>query len=124
MARTIAGLLATLAAVVLLAAGVALWGYDWFHRPGPAAVETTVIVERGAALGTIARQLEEAGVVGNARLFLIGTRMLSVGRTLKAGEYAGNSTRHRIYKTSTSRTNFSNTSSVFTLMWCRSPIRI
>jgi UPF0755 protein len=87
MARTLAGLLATLAMAALLGAGAALWGYEWFHRPGPAGVETTVIVERGAALGTIARQLEESGVVGNARLFHIATRVLSAGRTLKAGEY-------------------------------------
>ncbi len=87
MTRTIAGLLATLAAAVLLAGGAALWGYDWFHRPGPAAAETTVIVERGTGLGAIAQHLERAGVVGNARLFLIGTRVLSAGRTLKAGEY-------------------------------------
>ena len=75
--------------VVLALLGVGAWYFEqWnFAQPGPAATYKVVMVEPGDHVTTIARHLEEAGVITNADLFRIGLRIRNMQGALKAGEY-------------------------------------
>ena len=76
-----------LAGLVVAGAGMALWGYDRFHVAGPLGADTVLIVPSGAGLETIARRLEESGVVADRHLFAIGARLTKRARRMRAGEY-------------------------------------
>jgi len=86
--RIFGGMLAGLALLVLLAGGAAFYGFKRFERSGPLVQDTQVVIQRGAVLESIARRLEAAGVVEDARSFRWGVRLLGSARGLKAGEYA------------------------------------
>lgn len=78
---------ATLAGVIILLGSWALWTYK---GPGPEARAgeiTTVVLRRGASLPEIAAELERAGVVGSASLFVAAAQLTGGARELKAGEY-------------------------------------
>ena len=45
------------------------------------------MIDNGTSVATIGRQLEEAGVVEDSRLFALGVHLFSGGRLLRAGEY-------------------------------------
>jgi UPF0755 protein len=78
-----------LLAVVLALAAAGAWYFEqWnFAQPGPLAGYKVVMVEQGDHVATIARHLEEAGVVANADLFRLGLRIRNMQGALKAGEY-------------------------------------
>lgn len=76
-------------ALLLVASFMA--GELWFKQPGPPAPsgnETIVTLERGLGVNKIAARLEAAGVIRDARLFAMWTRIKGRGAELKAGEYA------------------------------------
>ncbi|WP_144185589.1 endolytic transglycosylase MltG [Elioraea rosea] len=82
----------TVVLVLVLAIGAAGFGaWQWtlgrLDAAGPLASETAVIIPRGASSGTIAERLEQAGVVKDARLFMLGLA-LDQGPALRAGEFA------------------------------------
>jgi len=56
-------------------------------RPGGALRDTTVVILQGASLATAAEQLEDAGAVRSARLFLAEARLLGSSVPIKPGEY-------------------------------------
>lgn len=85
--RAFASLLIGLVVAVLVAAGAALWGYGQYMRPGPAAQEVTVVLERGSSVARIAEALARAGAIDNADVFVIAARLHDRGRGLKAGEF-------------------------------------
>ena len=77
---------------LLIVAGLAVgglfaWGYGQFTQPGPAGSEVTLVLPRGGGLIDIARRLETAGVISDARLFVVGVRLHDRQGDLKAGEY-------------------------------------
>ena len=61
--------------------------YKQWHGRGPLTVDATVVIENGTSVTGIGRQLEEAGVVEDYRLFALGVHLFSSGRPLRAGEY-------------------------------------
>ncbi len=67
-----------------LAAG---WAWQRFTGPGPLERERSLVVERGAGVNAIARQLAEAGVLPDPWTFRLGARLFAEGKSLKAGEY-------------------------------------
>lgn len=69
-------------------AGLAFYGLDYFHSPGPAAADTTVILARGTGVSAIAAQLEQAGVIEHPLLFRGIAAALQISHRFKAGEYA------------------------------------
>src|SRR5581483_10821841 len=75
-------------ALALLAGGALLAGYREFERPGPLAAPATVVLPRGAGVDGVARALEAAAVIRDARIFKAGVALLGGRRALKAGEYA------------------------------------
>lgn len=82
-----------LAALIVLAVGVAAaagavgWAWQRIHAPGPLDEARTYVVPRGAGLRTIARGLEEAGILAERRLFLLYARYRKAHRSLQAGEF-------------------------------------
>src|SRR5258708_4294353 len=88
MTRWLARLGLIVAVIVATAAGLLLYGYHGFVRPGPLAAPTTLVVPRGHGVEGVARTLETAGVIRDARVFTAGVALLGGRRPLKAGEYA------------------------------------
>jgi UPF0755 protein len=81
------GVLFALGAFVLVAGGWVLWTYS---GPGPEAREgkvTTVVLERGSGLASIAGELAGAGVIRSRTVFMAAARLSGVAGALKAGEY-------------------------------------
>jgi UPF0755 protein len=70
-----------------LAGGAVYWGFTKFHEPGPAATDTTVVIERGLGVRAIAERLADAGVITDPLVFSAGVRVYGEGRPLQAGEY-------------------------------------
>jgi UPF0755 protein len=58
-----------------------------YVAPGPSATPITLVIERGATLNRISRQLVDGGVVSSVFVFRFGTRFEGVNTRLKAGEY-------------------------------------
>ncbi|MFM9841589.1 MAG: endolytic transglycosylase MltG [Dongiaceae bacterium] len=86
--RWIIRLLFTLIVGGLIVAGaVAYWSYKDLRAPGPSTADTTVVIQSGTSVNGIARQLEEARVIRDARTFGLRARFLPEGQSLKAGEY-------------------------------------
>ncbi len=74
-----------LAALAALAFGWFAWG--WY---GPANVgkETAFTVPDGATLTSVARKLEDEGLIGSADSFLLRARILGSGDPVQRGEFA------------------------------------
>jgi UPF0755 protein len=75
--------------LVLLTAAIgagALFHRAW-HGRGPLAVDATVVIDPGSRTIAIARQLQDAGVIEDWRLFIVGTTLFADRRSLRAGEY-------------------------------------
>ncbi|MEW5726663.1 MAG: endolytic transglycosylase MltG [Pseudomonadota bacterium] len=77
-------------AILVLVAGLAAAGLAWeghrrFTAPGPLAEAATVVIPRGAGLKAIATRLEEAGVVRDGWVLVVGAKLRKA--TLRAGEY-------------------------------------
>jgi UPF0755 protein len=73
--------------VITVAGGWVVWTY---RGPGPAAKAgptTTVILERGSGVTQIARELDKAGVISSAGVFVTAAKLSGAATTLKAGEY-------------------------------------
>jgi UPF0755 protein len=70
-----------------LAGGAVYWGFTKFHEPGPAAVDNTVMIERGLGVRGIADKLADAGVITDPLVFAAGVRVYGEERPLQAGEY-------------------------------------
>ena len=88
VARVLPRLLSLLLLAIVVSGGIVAWGYAQFVRPGPLAVDTTVVIEPGTSVEGIARRLAETGVLVRADLFRIGVRVMGLHAALKAGEYA------------------------------------
>jgi len=72
---------------IIVAGAVAYWSYKDLQSPGPSTADTTVVIASGTTVNGIARQLEEAGVIRDHRLFSMRARFLPEDESLKAGEY-------------------------------------
>ena len=79
----VAGLLAAFVAAAALA-----WGFTEYVRPGPLGSETLVVIPPGAGVDSIANRLRESGVLAEPRVFTAAIRLMGVGSSLRAGEYA------------------------------------
>jgi UPF0755 protein len=88
MKRALGVLAIIIAAAALLAGGVLLWCNKTFQEPGPLTRETVIVIERGASLRRIAKQLGQAGILRYPFLFVAKAKWTGVHHQLKAGEYA------------------------------------
>ena len=77
LALGIAGVLAVLAAI---------WFLWW--SPGPKPGPHTLVVEEGSSVASVARQLDEAGIIpGDAKTYRVMARVLGSGDPIQAGEF-------------------------------------
>jgi UPF0755 protein len=67
--------------------GGGLLFYKQWHGRGPLTVDATVVIDKGTRVATIAKKLEEAGVVEDWHLFYLGVHLFANGRPLRSGEY-------------------------------------
>ncbi len=75
-----------IAAGLVLAALVVIYLLWW--APGPKAGPHDVVVEEGATLGSVSRQLEKQGAIpGSARTFYVMARLLGSSDPIQAGEF-------------------------------------
>jgi len=56
-------------------------------RPGPAALDATIVVPRGASVTAISRMLEAEGQVRSAMVFRAASSVYGAGKPMQAGEY-------------------------------------
>jgi UPF0755 protein len=73
--------------VLTVGAGVTVWGYAQFTRPGPLDVPVVLVVPRGSGLERIAETLASHGVIEHPEVFVLGAKLSGEARDLKAGEY-------------------------------------
>ncbi|MBO6827657.1 MAG: endolytic transglycosylase MltG [Sneathiella sp.] len=66
-----------------------LAGYGWhlFTKPGPLSESRAFLLEKGTGLRTIARQLQDQGIIENDLAFVFGVRLKEQQAKLKAGEF-------------------------------------
>src|SRR6476646_3377272 len=55
--------------------------------PGALSADATIVIDPGSHTTTIGRELQDAGVVADWRLFVVGVKLFANGRPLRAGEY-------------------------------------
>lgn len=72
----------------IVAGGVAWYGKRSFDSPGPNPTDTTFVVRPNTGVSAIAQDLEDRGLISNARVFGLGVRASRNEMSLKAGEYA------------------------------------
>jgi UPF0755 protein len=75
-------------ALVVVVAGVMVWGYRQIHAPGPLKAQATLIIPKGAGISDIGQRLVTAGVLDRAWTFTVAAWLTGRDRALKAGEYA------------------------------------
>src|SRR5262245_45057121 len=73
--------------VAALAAGAGWLFEKQWHSPGPLVADTNVVIDPGSHTVDIGRSLQDAGVVKDWRLFVVGVEVFGNGRPLRAGEY-------------------------------------
>lgn len=88
MRRLLLSLLGGLFGILLIAAGVAFWGWQQWLAPGPSAQPATVVIPKGSGVSAIADRLAREGVIADPLLFRIGVLAEGATRQLQAGEYA------------------------------------
>ena len=97
--RIFAALFSLAILAIVAAGGAAWWAWQRFNAPGPLAAETTVMLDPGDGLNTIAAKLKAAGAISSEDLFGLGllddTAIFKLGvryrenhNKLKFGEYA------------------------------------
>lgn len=72
----------------LLLAGVLTYAKFRFEAMGPLQAPAALQITPGMGVGAIALDLEQAGIIENAYIFIGGIRLHGAGGSLKAGEYA------------------------------------
>ena len=85
-AGSIVGITVALFVVTVGVLGYQAWQYPKTPVPGP-RVEAKLIVERGAALGEIARRLAERGIIRHPSWFRFYANERGLAQKVKAGQY-------------------------------------
>ncbi|WP_254062693.1 endolytic transglycosylase MltG [Caulobacter sp. S45] len=83
-----AGALVVLIVAVLAFGALSLWIYKGAGPKARNGEVTTVILRKGAGVSEIAADLQQAGVVNSAPLFLAAVQVTRAAKGLRAGEYA------------------------------------
>lgn len=74
-------------ACLLAGAAVFMWAQQALHAKGPLTAEKIVYIAPGG-VKTVAAELQNDGIVADARIFRLGARLMRDNGALKAGEYA------------------------------------
>ncbi|WP_245580082.1 endolytic transglycosylase MltG [Niveispirillum irakense] len=77
-----------LLALVLLAGGVGLYGWQRYTGTGPLTADKTLVIPRGSGVAAISRQVADAGITRHPLELAVALRLRRDGTVLRAGEYA------------------------------------
>lgn len=84
-------LLVVFTVVLLLGVAVLAGGWLWLQNrvqnAGPLGEETIVVIESGSGLGSVAWDLQRAGIIRSDLIFRLHARLTGYAAQLKAGEY-------------------------------------
>lgn len=85
---------------IVVCVGVVYYGINQFNSDGPIAKETLFEVPQGAGVSSIARKLQDEGLISNSFIFRFATAAMKKDTELKAGEFriAANSSMRAILK--------------------------
>ena len=67
---------------------LAIYAWDYYDAPGPAAAQTTIIFNKGVGFQGISDELAKNNVIDNPLLFKGVAAVLGSGRRFQAGEYS------------------------------------
>ena len=81
------GLLTLLVLGLVVVVGIFFYGANSFYAEGSVKADTNFVVEKGAGLGSIAKRLEEQGLIDNELIFRAGTWLQKKQTEFKAGEF-------------------------------------
>lgn len=81
------GLLTLLVLGIVVVGGLFFYGANTFYAPGSVKADTNFVVEKGAGLGSIAKRLEEQGLISNELMFRAGAWVEKKQTQFKAGEF-------------------------------------
>jgi UPF0755 protein len=81
------GFLTLLVLGIIAVGGLFFYGANAFYAPGSVKADTNFVVEKGAGLGSIAKRLEEQGLIGNELMFRAGAWVEKKQTQFKAGEF-------------------------------------
>ena len=85
------GLLSLVLLVVILGGAAAgagwFWMQDALHRSGPLTEDTTFMVEPGEGLGIVSARLQNEGIIRNAALMRLKSRLDGTETSIKTGEF-------------------------------------
>ncbi|WP_407051740.1 endolytic transglycosylase MltG [Methyloraptor flagellatus] len=81
------GAMSLLTFIAVVAVIAAVYGKNRFEQPGPLTETKVVLISKGSTIDTIGDTLQKAGVVSEAWIFALGTKLLSLTGQMKAGEY-------------------------------------
>lgn len=87
MKRILGALLVLCLMLFAVVGGVAIKAHRMYEGTGPLLAPTTVTIPKGSSLISIAKQLEEQGIIYNKYLFRIGAELSKKTTNLKAGIY-------------------------------------
>ncbi len=85
--RWLRRLFSLLVLLVIGACAAGYWAYHLYHGPGPLAEGRNIVVPRGA-LSAMGASLQEAGLIGDPRVFLVAVTLTQKEGPLRAGEFA------------------------------------
>ncbi|WP_169568754.1 endolytic transglycosylase MltG [Sneathiella limimaris] len=69
-------------------AGLIGYGWNLYKTPGPLQTEKILVLKKGSGLRQIATLLESENIIPHELAFILGVRLQSLEKKLKAGEYA------------------------------------
>jgi len=72
---------------LVIGGGLLYYGINQFNSDGPVKSETIFAVPQGAGVSTIARKLQDEGLISNSYIFRFGTVAMDKDTELKAGEF-------------------------------------
>lgn len=81
------GLLTLLVLGIIVVVGIFFYGANTFYAEGKVKADTNFLVEKGAGLGSIAKRLEEQGLIDNEMIFRAGAWLQKKQTEFKAGEF-------------------------------------
>jgi UPF0755 protein len=86
--RLVRLLAVTVALLVLAVGGACLYARQVYEAPGPLTEQHTVLIAPGTGVKGIARELAQAGVIGQPLVYMAMVLAAQPHATFKAGEYA------------------------------------
>ncbi len=81
------GLLTLFILALIVAGGAFYWFAQNFYSEGNLKQDTVFVVKSGSGLASVAKDLQEQGIISNSLMFQLGARSKNLEGSIKTGEY-------------------------------------